>query len=173
MTTLRLTNTLTIQGKENQDTSITPGQSNPLSFVFDALNVAAEGVDLDIACVDLGHTLSGTSGTVDLTAAPLARDTTQSLDLSTETGKLHTLILEAPSTNTGNITFETGATNGYPILGAASSITLKPGERAALIGPSSGVAAGQQVVDATHKILDISGTDGDEIKCLAYFGTGT
>jgi ABC-type Fe3+ transport system substrate-binding protein len=118
--------------------------------------------------VDLSFTFSGASETVDLTAAPDAKDINDLIDLTGK--KLVGLIVYADPDNSGNTTMESGATNGYDFLGdAAYGLTLSPGMVHTFF--QLGAVAGTDAVAAGDKTLDFAGTDGDVIQCLALFGT--
>jgi hypothetical protein len=106
------------------------------------------------------------STTIDLTAAPLARDNALTADLSEDGANLHAILVYADDDNLEPMTFGPGASNGYPV----PSVTLRPGNRFALVGTN------YQSVSATKKTIDIGGSVGDTLHIIAYFaifGTGT
>jgi len=118
--------------------------------------------DLQGDPVDLSHTLSGSSGSIDLTAAPIANKIASTVDL---TGKrLIAMILSAPTTNSAVITVATGASNGYTL----GTIRVEPGETI-VIGQTKKVST-RAAVAAGAKILDVTGTTTNAIKILAVFG---
>jgi len=150
------------------DSSVAP-QVNPqqAAVVLDQLDVSEQLTgdtvpDIQGEPVDLSHTLSGSSGTIDLTAAPIAYRIASTYNL---TGKrLIGMILSAPDDNAGTITVATGASNGYPL----GTIPLEPGE-VVVIGQTNKVST-RAAVAAGDKILDVSGTSGDVVEILAVFG---
>lgn len=165
MPTVTLVSTLKLDGRETVDTTKSPSADTVRAeYRFTAWNTLDVKDVLDVDVVDISHTLSGTTGSKDLTAAPLARDNTQTLNLSTR--KLWAVQLYAPSTNTGAITIKQGATNGFPLLGGSSQVILAPGDRCVLVGTS---VTTRQAVDATHKTVDFAGTSGDKVYIVAYF----
>lgn len=72
---------------------------------------------------------------------------------------------KATSTNTGGITITPGASNGYDIFGASSSITLTAGQEVTLYRKDGGVD-----IDATHKTIDLAGTGTESLECTFIFG---
>lgn len=119
--------------------------------------------------VDLSRTLAAASETQDLTAAPLARDISQTVDLTGK--KLVGLIINAKTTNAAaGVTMESGATNGYDFLGdAAYGLTLYPGMTVEIF--QLGASASLDPVGASDKTIDFAGTISDELEILALFGT--
>jgi hypothetical protein len=119
--------------------------------------------------VDLSRTLAAASETADLTAAPLASDINETVDL---TGKklVGLLIYADAGNNAAGVTIESGASNGYDFLGdAAYGLTVYPGMTIEMF--QLGVAASLDAVGASDKTLDFGGTAGDELQILALFGT--
>jgi len=121
--------------------------------------------DVDIEPVDLSFTLSGTTKDWDLTAAPKASDSGETLDL---TGKrVICMQLEAPAGNSASIAIAGQGANAYDELG---SVTLHPGE-AITRGNFGGVATTRAVVGASDKDVRITGTSGDKLNVLLVFGS--
>ena len=164
--TTRLQSTLQLLGKESVDPANSPAQgANAIPYAYNAYNLVAESDDLNLPPVDL----SSGPGTIDLTAAPLARERDLTIDLSADAANLHSILCYADEDNVWPITVQPGASNGYPV----PTVTLRPGARFVL---SSGQEPLLQSVDATHKTIDIVGTSGDVVHIIAYFteyGTGS
>lgn len=120
--------------------------------------------------VDLSFALSGgTTKTWDLTAAPDAKNTAATVNLTGK--KLVAMLITAPIDNAAaGMTIVAGAADGYDILGAsADRLTIYPGQTVCLF--QLGAAANWDAVAAGDKNVDFAGTDGDEIDILAVFGT--
>jgi hypothetical protein len=119
--------------------------------------------------VDLSFTLSGATKTWDLTAAPDAKNTSATVNLTGK--KLVALIVVAPTDNAAaGVTMVAGASNGYDILGASTDrITIYPGQTFALF--QLGAASSYDAVAAGDKTIDFAGTSGDDLDILAVFGT--
>ena len=149
------------------------GVSNVRRFnAYNQLNKILDGSTTPIAdtVVDLSFALSGgTTKTWDLTAAPDAKNTAATVDLSGK--KLVAMLITAPTdNNAAGITIVPGASNGYDILGGSSDrLTIYPGQTVCLF--QLGAAANWDAVAAGDKTIDFTGTDGDEIDILAVFGT--
>ena len=162
MTTTQLKSTIELKAVE---TLVSSGAAGSVTTLIDpSANFIQVLADLDRDVVDLSHTLSGTTGSVDLTAAPLARQSSATFDLTDD--YLWAAQLSAPATNAGVITVKQGASNGFPLLGAASLVILAPGDTIALVGT---LLTARQKVDSTHKIIDIAGTSLDKVNILAFF----
>jgi hypothetical protein len=161
--TTRLQSTLQLLGREAVDVTRSPAQgAGAAPRSYDSYSLVADFTDLELPPVDL----STEPGTIDLTAAPLARDNELTLDLSDESANLYAVIVYADPDNAGPMTFGPGASNGYPV----PSVTLRPGDRFAWVGMN------YQSVNDSFKNIDVGGTAGDELHILAYFdvfGTGT
>jgi len=109
-------------------------------------------------------TLAGSIVTIDLTAAEISGGRTE--DMSAK--KLVAFEISAPSTNTGDVTIEPGATNGYDLFGASGLLVFSPGQ--VLKSIISGAASSRDAVGASDKTIDISGTSGDLLYVVLYFG---
>lgn len=123
---------------------------------------------IDKPAVDLSKTLSGSSATIDLTAAPTARDINVNVDLSSSRWVCG-LIYAATTNNASGLTFGFGASNPYPLFGASKEIIMLPGELV-LIGFQGGPSA-KPLVSGTVKTLDLAGTTADVLTIIALFGT--
>lgn len=149
------------------------GVANARRFsAYSQLNKLLDGSTTPVAdtLVDLSFALSGgTTKTFDLTAAPDAKNIADTVDLTGK--KLVALLLVAPVDNAAaGVTLVAGASNGYDILGAAADrVTIYPGMTICLF--QLGATCSYDAVGATDKTIDFAGTDGDEIDCLAVFGT--
>lgn len=159
-TTVDLRSTIDLKGRETLDSVLAKHQT----LQFSTYNFVDEQHTCNKDVTDLSKTLSGASASLDLTAAPLARQPAVTTDLTGS--KLFALQITAPSTNTAAITVKQGASNGFPILGAASLVVLNPGDRIVLVASA---ITSKQAVDATHKTVDYAGTSGDSVKIVAYF----
>jgi len=158
------------------DTNTSPGstsQGNSRSFdaygkslTFNAASKPPVGGRL----VDISRQMIGATEDVDLTSAPSAEDLAELISVNGL--KLVGIELWAPKGNTGNITLIGSVTNGFPLLGAVD-LVLEPGKRVQIgldgEGDSSYVNP-TQVVDATHKIIRISGLAGRKLYGLLMFG---
>lgn len=91
-----------------------------------------------VATIDL--TACGSGGTVNLTGKLVSK-----------------FVFTAPAGNGAVINIDVGASNGYDI-GGAMTITLDAGQSVTIEG-----TAASDEVDATHKILDVTGTGVDDV----------
>jgi len=118
--------------------------------------------------VDLSHTFgSGSPVSKDLTAAPLAENTGDTIDL---TGKKLVAILfaAAAANNAGGVTIGAHATNGYNVAGNADTFKIFPGET--MVRGVNGVASGFPAVGSGAKIIELTpGASGDVITIKALF----
>ena len=107
-------------------------------------------------------TLSGGTGTIDLTSLPGANNG----PAVNGTGqKVRKILLTAPSGNAAVVTITPGASNGYTLFGSSSSLGIDPGETT-----MSSKANAAPSIDATHKILTLTGTTGDKLNFLITLG---
>jgi hypothetical protein len=108
-------------------------------------------------------------GLVTLTAGVATIDLTALVDALTGntismTGlKLKCLHLQATTGNANAITFAPGASNGYTGWGLGE--VLNGGDQR---GPS--ICTGGIAVDATHKVIDVSGTGSQSVRVVMLFG---
>jgi hypothetical protein len=110
-------------------------------------------------------TLGASPHAIDLTAAPLSVNRVESL-----TGlKLVGWQIKAYDTNTGPITVDPTVTNGYAMYGAGNDRVLQIGEidSGQIV---EGVVSGKPAVSGTAKAIEISGTLGDKLRYIMYFG---
>lgn len=117
------------------------------------------------------HTLTGGTDTIDLTAAAILGADSSGAPASSEdlTGeKVIGFQWLTPSANTGAVTIEPAGTNGYPILGSGTTGGKLVASKDASGGYLINDAAAIQAVDATHKIIEITGTSGDVVKLVIY-----
>lgn len=105
-------------------------------------------------------TLTAGAATLDLTALV---DALTSLPVDMTGLKLKCLHLQATAGNANAITFEPGATDGYTGWGLGE--VLNGGDHR---GPS--ICTGGIAVDATHKIIDVSGTGTQSVRVVLLFG---
>ena len=166
MTTTQLR--ATIEFKATETLASTGAAESIVTQLTPLANLIQAAIEFDRGAVDLSHTLSGTTGSLDLTAAPLARETAVTFNLTDD--YLGAVLLSAPDTNVGVITVKQGASNGFPLLGGASLIVLAPGDTVALVGSAYTL---RQKVDSTHKTIDFAGTSLDKVNILAFFDTNT
>ena len=118
--------------------------------------------------LDLTTTIGGAATTYDLTAAPWAVDVNVNKDVSGN--KLVGFIAVADSTNSGSVTIEPNASNGYNLFGASDGkLVLPPGMRVAFGFDS--VASGLPAVAAGAKNIDVSGTTSDVVNILMVFSS--
>lgn len=145
---------------------------------FTAYNLAGELLNsasypaLTAAPVDLSKTLAATTFDFDLTAAPLAEDTSDTIDLTGK--KLVALLFYADVENAANLTIGPHpTTNGYPLFGTGIIQTIRPNQCELLFFPDTEDATfvlGMPAVAADAKVIRIAGTIGDSLQCIAYFG---
>lgn len=93
-------------------------------------------------------TISGGGYTIDLTAAQGSNG-----NVNASGKRIQAIRASNPSASTGNVTIATGASNGRAI---PASIVVPPGGETLVFYNDYGMD-----IDATHKTLDISGTNGD------------
>lgn len=161
-------------GAATSPSSSTQGASR----IFDALNKLLQYNSASYPPVsgripDLYTVLSASPTDLDLTAIPTAADIAKTTDL---TGfKLVGGSLWAPKANAASIVVSCPA-NGYPLFGSSSDrITLLAGKRYTwgLDGELDSAFTNPNVaVDATHKLIRLSGTAGtDKLYGILLFGT--
>ena len=99
------------------------------------------------------YTVSTSSGTasIDLTACG------EDGDVNLTGKRLTKLILTAAADNGAVITVAEGASNGYDI-GSSFTVTLLAGQSVTIEG-----TAASDIVDSTHKVLDVTGTGEDDV----------
>lgn len=85
--------------------------------------------------------------------------------LSASGKNVRAVVLANPATNANDITIVEGASNGLALLGAAFSVTLKPGHKIAAYLDDDG-----PLVGGTDKTIDVTGTGSQPIELLAVFG---
>ena len=102
-------------------------------------------------------TLSGSTGTIDLTAVGTPTLNMTGLGLVSATFK-------ATSTNTHVITVATGATTGYTPIGAID-VSLSGGDIITINYPSGD----SNPVGAGTKLLDVAGTSGESVSVTLSF----
>ncbi len=96
------------------------------------------------------------AATIDLQALPSSQSTTVNF-----TGlKVQLIKITTPSTNTAEVTFDVGATNGYNLFGATNatdeSVAVPPGSVQQFLFVNT-----LEDVDATHSDVDVSSSDVD------------
>lgn len=79
--------------------------------------------------------------------------------------KVRAIKLQSASTNVGTFVVVPGASNGYNLFGAASSVSIKPGQEI-----TAYFADGAVAVSSTAKTIDITGTGTESINCLVLLG---
>jgi hypothetical protein len=162
--TIKAELSITVDVDDSVAPLINPAQA---AIVIDKLKVSEQltgltAPKLEGEPVDLSHTLSGTTGSIDLTAAPIAYRIGTTTDL---TGKrLAAIELQAPTTNVATIIVKTGASDGY----ALGEKRLEPGE--SIVVAQTAKVSTRPTVASNRKILDVSGTSADKVKILAVFG---
>ncbi len=173
--TVTLVGNAALAGTEQVDSTTSPAStSGGNTRRFTAYNVenvsltATSTPNVDSPPADLSKTLASASETVSLTAAPLARDISKTQDLTGK--KLVAILISAPSTNSAAITIAPAGTNGYNLFGASGQVTLQPGEALVKLY-DSGSTNNSPAVSATAKDITISGTTGDKVEIIGYFGT--
>jgi hypothetical protein len=135
-------------------------------------NVTDVPMDHDIGVVNGTLTASSTvpatkpfSDTISLAAGSASLDLTSLAGPSGTTItfdglKVQLVKIKCPATNSGGVTFDVGAANGYNLFGADNasneSIEVMPGGAELRYIPNNG-----EDVDATHKNIDITGTGTD------------
>lgn len=110
-------------------------------------------------------TIGASATVIDLTAVDVGVGRTEDM-----TGKkLVDWQFEASSSNSGNVTVEPDATDGYDLFGASGKLVLVPGRNVS--SGITGVSSGEAAVSATEKEIKISGTENDVVNLALYFGT--
>ena len=159
------------------DATTSPGSSSAgSSRLFDAYSKtltfhSASKPPVSGRLIDISTTLAGASQDFDLTAAPSAEDLAELVSVNGL--KLAGAIFWAPKSNGGNITLAQSVANGYPILGAVD-LVLPPGTMLVLGLNGEADAAyvnPMQAVDATHKVVRVSGAAGRKLYALLMWGT--
>ena len=159
MVAVTLKSTLVLEGREAVDTASSPTMNTiNQEYVYSGWNEINASATLDVAPA---YFTSGTA-TVDLTAITLARDVTQTQDLTGK--KLRAVDLKAPSTNAANVSITVGASNGYPLAGSSFTIELAPGDRMCFLKAADGTA-----VSSSAKTLDVTVTSTDVLEAMLYF----
>jgi hypothetical protein len=109
--------------------------------------------------------LAAGSGSIDLTSltGPLASSVTFS-------GlKVQLVYISCPATNTGGVTFDVGAANGYNLFGTDNasdeSVEVMPGGAVLMYHPNNA-----EDVDGTHKTIDVTGTGTDNYNYVLVAG---
>lgn len=138
-TGLDMTDNPTVVDQMSDDSvNLTPSTTPPASVVWsDSRTLAGASESLDLRALDRG----------DLADVDLNGKKVQALKIKA-----------AAANNAAGLLFKTGASNGYNILGHADGeVTLLPGSMVLLYVPDK-----LADVDATHKIIDVSGTAADQ-----------
>lgn len=107
-------------------------------------------------------TLSGATGSVDLTALTL-----NGLAVTLTGLNPRSLKVKAAAANLGDMTVTKGASNGYTGLGGSFSTVLKPGEWVQFGWTLDNATA----VGGSVKVLDLAGTSGDSVQVSAAAGS--
>ena len=110
---------------------------------------------------------------LDLTAAPRARDNTETIDLSTSSLRLVAMLISfATGNNVAGVTVAPGAADDYDIFGAGQSSLFFPGE-ILVIGIKAGgnADARRPQVAAADKMVRFSGAENDAWSGLMVFGS--
>lgn len=165
--------TVTIQmtGNEAIDAQYHPAglNSDARILTHDGFNVQ-ETFDVNSLVLKPTHiipfalTIGASATTLDLTAINQALE--REVDL--EGKKLFQLLLVAPSTNSDPVTVGPGDSNPYPPFGDGNEVDLGAGEFIAK-GETSQFN-NPAVEDTTAQNIKISGTEGDKLNGLMYFG---
>lgn len=138
------------------------GVSSP-AIVFDEYltrkNLSGSSAPEVSAVTGILKSLSGGAATIDLTSVPDITGTQSMSGLS-----LRTLYLKATAENSGSISIQAGATNGYSLFGSSGKVTLPPGDSLALC------LSNTNDVDGTHKTIDLAGSGTDSIQVQMTFG---
>lgn len=116
---------------------------------FNADFTATDGGD-NVYVQQYAEALTAGTGSVDFTAC----GSSGAVDLTDY--DVISISFVAPATNSGDFTIEAGASNGAAL---PSTVVVAPGGSEVLQIP-----AAEMSIDATHKILDLSGTGTDVIK---------
>jgi hypothetical protein len=121
--------------------------------------------------VDLSWTLSGSTKDFDLTAAPTARDPSETVDKSTK--KLVGIILQFdPGNAAGGVTFGPQGGNGYALFGASKTAIFYPGTTIAMVltdPDQETFTLNTPAVGGSSKDLRFAGTAADTWKAKLFF----
>lgn len=109
-------------------------------------------------------TMSGSTQSLDLTAATLQGGRTQDM-----TGKkIVAWKIQADAANAGSVTVRAHATDGYDIFGnTTTGVVFTKGQK--MMGAFTDVASQLAAIDATHKIIQLAGASGYIITLELYF----
>lgn len=112
-------------------------------------------------CAYFSKAMSAGAGTIDLAALTGTNGATV-----VGTGlKVQAFSFKNPTTNTGAITIEAGASNGYDIFGASGLVVLPVGAMVAMYVPE-----GTADIAGGDKDIDISGTTTETLECAFILG---
>lgn len=125
----------------------------------DTLNAGSTPPATKVACFELA--LTAGAGTIDLRALPTDNGGT----VDGNGLKVQAIMLMGKTGNANPITVAVGASNGYNLAGADFSVALKAEESILLQLQDSAPD-----IDATHKILDVSGTGSQVLQVLIVMG---
>lgn len=172
MTALEVSLALRLDVTEILEAADAPAAGSELNrLVFDQYSTdvtldADSTPEVGGAAVDLSVDLASSSETLDLTAAPTARDINLTTDKTGQ--KLVAIVLVAAAENNAiGVTIGPGDTNGYNLWGNSSAIVLYPGER--LVRSFTAAATAHQAVASGDRTIKFAGTAGDIVQCLAVF----
>ena len=79
--------------------------------------------------------------------------------------KIQAIMFKAPTTNTAAIVITPGATNGLDLLGASSSVSIKPGQTALFF-----LNEGAPDVASGERAIDLAGTGTEVLDIIAVAG---
>lgn len=171
------TNTLSavinLTGQETLDTTAWPAGAQTMDRTLRATGLSFSG-ELSASTtpaigaqpVQLNLTIGAGVTTVDLTAAAIG--VSRTADMTAR--KIIAWIVKASASNVGAVLIGPGASNGYPIWGAADGKHyFHPGQTAG--AATEGVAAATGAVGASSKDVAVSGTQNDTVEILLWFGT--
>jgi hypothetical protein len=174
---LRATLSARFDIREIADSSVSPASAeggNQLTFTQYSIDAALNAntfPPIGGRVIDISKTLSGTTADIDLTAAPLAADVSQTVDLTG--AKLVGLILRTnKANNPAGLTFGPQGGNGYALWGASKTLVLYRGKfHLEFYFDPLGVSLSLDtpVVGGSAKDLRFTGTSGDIVKGLAIF----
>jgi hypothetical protein len=156
--------TLALTVTEQIANALASANARDAQIIFNAFNVSKtlNGSTSPAASVHAAFTKAMTAGaaTIDFTSLTGTFGTVSANGL-----KPRAVLFQNPATNANAITIAVGASNGHPLLGAAFSVTLAPGETIVKDLVDQGTT-----VDSTHKTIDISGTGTQALICELVFG---
>jgi len=156
---------LTASAAETLSSADAPSAASPTIINHSAYDIAESlTASTTVPVTDalyLSKALVAGAGTIDLTA--LTNTLGDAVDGTTK--KLRFCRFTAPTTNTGAITVDAAATNGYAVFGTAGKVVISPGQSVAFFLEGDGVT-----ISATVKDIRLAGTGAETLNVTLWIG---